>query len=65
MKYDYDTGFDFPSDDYQHFVGKTVAEVLQTAEGDEGLRLVFTDGSLLEIYFSDGAGEIFHAYPQQ
>jgi hypothetical protein len=43
---------------YQGFVGKKVVEVLDTTEGDEGLKLWFDDGSFLEIYFSGNEGVI-------
>lgn len=49
---------DYPARVYQHYVGRTVARVEQSADSDEGLRLVFADGSSLDVGFSSGYGEI-------
>lgn len=47
---------DFPSADYQGFVGKRVVRITQAT--DEGLWLTFDDGTTLGIAFSQCYGEI-------
>lgn len=50
---------DFPAANYQSFVGKRVKEIRDNdSRADEGLEIVFEDGSMLDIGFSGCEGSI-------
>lgn len=48
----------YPATDFQEFVGKIIIEIQQAREADEGLRLIFSNGTFLDIGFSGGEGSI-------
>lgn len=45
--------------EWQDLCGKTVEKVRITLKGDEGFKLIFTDGTELEVAFSGDEGDIW------
>lgn len=45
--------------EWQDLCGKTIEKVYETIKGDEGFKLIFTDGTELEVAFSSDEGTIW------
>jgi len=54
---------EFPATEFQRFVGKTVVEIENDPDCDEGLRITFSDGSSLIFGFSGCEGSICYELP--
>lgn len=51
---------EFPAEKVQSFIGKTVESIIDPPMSDEGLTIIFTDGSWITVGFSGNEGYIHH-----